>query len=321
MEYSNFGYALLGRIVANVSGAPYRTFVERTLLGPLGMASSGFEVTEAPARRRAMGYRWEDGAWRPEPTMRHGAFGAMGGLQTSADDYARYIAWLLSAWPARDGTDAGPVRRATVRELAQGSNYAETQSRPLEGRPCPQAVAYGMGMRVVTDCELGQALQHGGGYPGYGSGLLLLPDYGVGLFVMSNRTYAGGTDALWKLVSAMNKAGMFRDRPRPMSPELTQAYAAARRIYAAGDVLVEKDRLAGNFLLDRSADGWRRDLAAIRAQVGACERDMPVYVRGALSANFRWVCERGTVDGMLLLAPTAPVTIQQLRLTVTPPPA
>jgi hypothetical protein len=39
-----------------------------------------------------------------------------------------------------------------------------------------------------------------------------------------------------------------------------------------------------------------------------------------MSASFRWLCERGTVDGQILLAPTTPATIQQLRLTVAPPP-
>ena len=72
---------------------------------------------QAPLERRALGYRWEDDAWRIEPTLGPGVFGAMGGLQTSARDYAKWVAYLLSAWPARDGVDAGPVRRATVREL------------------------------------------------------------------------------------------------------------------------------------------------------------------------------------------------------------
>lgn len=76
MEYSNFGYALLGRVIANVSGQPYRSYVDRTLLQPLGMRSSGFEVTEWPVERRAIGYRWEDNRWTEEPTMRHGAFAA-----------------------------------------------------------------------------------------------------------------------------------------------------------------------------------------------------------------------------------------------------
>jgi CubicO group peptidase (beta-lactamase class C family) len=320
MEYSNFGYALLGRIVANVSGMPYRTYVEQTLLKPLGMGSTGFEVTEWPLDRRALGYRWEDGVWKIEPTMRHGAFGAMGGLQTSAADYARYIAWLLSAWPARDGPDTGPVKRSTVRELVQGLNFAEPRERLLDGRPCPQTVSYGMGMRVFADCELGLALNHGGGYPGYGSGVLLLPEQGVGLFVFSNRTYAGGSETLWRAASLLNKGNLLSERSRVASPAILSAYEAARAIYRNGSLAGSEQGLADNFLLDRSADGWKRDLAAIRAKVGACERDMPIYPRGQLSANFRWVCEKGTVDGFLLLAPTNPPSIQQLRLTVAPPP-
>src|SRR3989337_1776383 len=36
MEYSNLGYALLGRIVTNVSGRSYKDFVQRLLFMPLG---------------------------------------------------------------------------------------------------------------------------------------------------------------------------------------------------------------------------------------------------------------------------------------------
>jgi CubicO group peptidase (beta-lactamase class C family) len=319
MEYSNFGYALLGRVVANVSRQPYRKFVERTLLRPLGMRSTGFEIGEWPVDRRAIGYRWENGAWTEEPSPGHGAFGAMGGLQTSASDYARYVAWLLSAWPPRDDAEPGPLRRSTVRELIRGSNFAEQRERRVDGRPCPQSVTYGMGMRVFADCELGVALNHGGGLPGYGSGVLLLPDRGVGLFVFGNRTYGGGSEALWRAASAMNKAGLLPDRPRPVSAALAGAYAAARLAYRRGDVLAIRDKLADNVLMDRSAADWRRDLAGIKGRVGACERDMPVYPRGAMSASFRWLCERGIVDGEILLAPTKPATIQKLQLKVAPP--
>ena len=57
------------------------------------------------------------------------------------------------------------------------------------GAPCRQAVAYGMGWRIVDDCDLGRVVTHTGGYPGYGSVVILLPDKGVGLFAFSNRTY------------------------------------------------------------------------------------------------------------------------------------
>ncbi len=189
-EYSNLGFALLGRIITNVSAQPYAETITRTLLQPLGMASSGFVADAAPRERRALGYRWEDDAWRLEPTLGPGAFGAMGGLQTSAVDYAKWVAFLLSAWPPRDDADAGPVNRATVRELAQGSNFPRTRQRPGLSGPaaCRQAINYAMGLTVAADCELGLTLSHGGGYPGYGSHVLLLPASGVGIFALANRT-------------------------------------------------------------------------------------------------------------------------------------
>ena len=215
MEYSNLGYALLGRIVANVSGQPYKDYVARTIFTPLGMTSPA-TTWRLAAGSPALGYRWEDDAWTLEPTMAHGAFGAMGGLQTSANDYAKWVAFLLSAWPARDGADAGPVRRATVRELAQGANFPALRGAAAQRRHgLPPGLTYGMGLIAAADCELGLTLSHGGGYPGYGSHVLLLPDYGVGIFAFANRTYAGPRPPVWDAAVALLRAGLLRrDRRR-----------------------------------------------------------------------------------------------------------
>jgi len=316
MEYSNFGYAMLGRVVANVARLPYKDYVEHTLLGPLGMTSSGFDVAEAPVERRALGYRWEDEAWHLEPTMAHGAFGAMGGLQTSANDYAKYVAWLLQAWPPRDGADAGPVRRATVRELAQGANFPRLRQRlgKSGADACRQASTYGMGMIVAVDCDLGLTLSHGGGYPGYGSYVLLLPEYGTGIFAFANRTYAGPAGPVWDAALILDEAGLLEPRPTKVDAALAAAYSAAGKIYAEGEVTAAGDLLAMNFLMDHSAEGWAAELGRLRAQVGECETDAPLTATGALAGDFTWRCERGRVKGSLLLAPTRPPRIQSLRL-------
>jgi serine-type D-Ala-D-Ala carboxypeptidase/endopeptidase len=317
MEYSNLGYAMLGRIVANVAQRPYKEYVERTLLHPLGMSSSGYDVTAAPAERRALGYRWMDDAWHLEPTMAHGAFGAMGGLQTSANDYAKYVAWLLSAWPPRDGADTGPVKRATVRELAQGANYPQLRRRfgSSGDIACAQASAYGMGMIVAVDCELGLTLSHGGGYPGYGSYVLLLPDYGVGIFALANRTYAGPRAPVTDAALVLRKAGLLKPRATTVNDTLAAAYGAVASMYAAGHVTSAGDVLAMNFLLDRSAEAWARELASLKAQVGNCETNARMVATGALSGHFTWRCEHGRLNGSLLLAPTRPPRIQSLGLT------
>ncbi|QGP80073.1 serine hydrolase domain-containing protein [Sphingobium sp. CAP-1] len=320
-EYSNFGYALLGRIVANVSGMAYRHYVERTLLMPLGMASSGYAVGEWPVERRALGYRWEDGRWSEEPTMADGAFGAMGGLQTSANDYARWVAFLLSAWPARDEADAGPVSRSAVRLLAEGSNFLSVA--PRNGKSgataCKQAVAYGFAMRIAQDCDLGLTLAHGGGYPGYGSHVMLMPDYGVGIFIFTNRTYNGGAGPAWDAAVAFKQAGALIARPVPVSALLADGYAAAGRIYDADDVGAARDHLAMNFLMDSDRDSWTKKIAALRAEVGACRTDAPVTATGNLSGSFTWSCEKGRVAGTLLLAPTATAQIQELKIAIKAP--
>ena len=254
--------------------------------------------------------------------MRDGAFGAMGGVETSARDYARWVAFLLSAWPARDGPETGPVRRSTVRELAQGLNFVAVGRRPGaagEGA-CPQAQAYGMGFRVAQDCDLGLTLAHGGGYPGYGSYLLLLPERGIGIFAFGNRTYAGPSPAVWQAAMTLHRAGLLIGRTTPVSDALARNYATAGEIWRAGRMDNQGSALAMNFLMDRSAENWARELARLRAQTGDCRTDSAITPTGALSGTFSWTCERGRLNGQLLLAPTNPPTIQALRLQPMPTP-
>ncbi len=321
MEYSNLGFALLGRIITNVSGHPYADTIGRSILQPLGMESTGFFIDAAPRERRAPGYRWQDDAWLPEPPLAHGAFGAMGGLQTSADDYAKWATYLLSAWPPRDGADTGPVQRATVRELTQGSNFPRLRQRPgsTGASACQQAVTYGMGMWVAVDCDLGLTLSHSGGYPGYGSHLLLLPDHGVAVFALANRTYAGPAGAVWDAAVALEQAGFLKERPAPAGLDLARAYRAVAAIYERGDVAAAGDQLAMNFLMDRDAAGWSRDLANLRKKVGDCDTTAPVIAQGALSGEFTWRCAHGRVKGSVLLAPTLPPRIQSIQLAPKTP--
>ncbi len=321
MEYSNLGYALLGRIIANVSGQPYKDFVQGLLFTPLGMAATGYDVAAAPKDRRALGYRWEDDTWKLEPTMAHGAFGAMGGIQTSAADYARWVSFLLSAWPARDGADTGPVRRSSVRELAQGANFASVRLRPGSSGAdaCREASAYGMGFYAATDCDLALTLSHGGGYPGYGSHVLLLPDYGVGIFALANRTYAGPRAPVWDAAVTLLRAGRLKRRSTAPSAALTSAYAAAVKMFTAGSVTSAGDALAINFLMDRDAEHRARDFAALKAEVGTCDTAAPIVPASALAGEFTWNCQRGRVRGQLLLAPTPTPQIQSLTFTRSTP--
>jgi hypothetical protein len=176
-----------------------------------------------------------------------------------------------------------------------------------------------MGLRAAQDCDLGLTLSHGGGYPGYGSHMMLLPDHGVGIFVFTNRTYNGGSGAAWDAAVALHRAGALVGRTLPVSNHLSAAYSAAGAMYRAGDVSVAPNMLAMNFLMDRSRENWARELAKLKAEVGDCETTSPIAASGALSGSFAWRCAHGRISGNLLLAPTRPATIQALRMSVVTP--
>jgi D-alanyl-D-alanine-carboxypeptidase/D-alanyl-D-alanine-endopeptidase len=318
MEYSNFGYATLGRIVTNVSHVRYEDYILGALMKPLDMTSTGYDILKSPHGRRAIGYRWQDDQWVREPDMIDGAFGAMGGVETSASDYAHWVAFLLSAWPARDDPDAGPVRRSTVREIVTGANFAGARMRPaaIGGAPCRQASAYGMAWNVVEDCDLGRVVTHTGGYPGYGSVVVLLPDKGVGLFAFASRTYGAPSLPAFRALLALQKANALPDRARPVSAGLASAYASARAVWRSGEI--GSAPLAMNMPLDRNAAQWKTMLADLHAKVGTCAADEAVQPVSAMEGRFTWVCEHGTIAGRVQRAPTPDIKLQALSFTVQP---
>lgn len=316
-EYSSLGYALLGRVITATSGTRYDRYIEDTFIRPLGMESTGYEIADVPTQKLAVGYRWENGAFVPEPSMANGAFGAMGGIHTSANDYARWVAFLLSAWPARDDPDTGPVRRAVVRELAMGTSFPRLASRPRPGKAgsCPFAPVYSAGFSVVRDCDLGLVLTHNGGYPGYGSTVLLMPEYGVGIFAFDNRTYGVPIGTVFNAAQRLKDAGLLKATSLPASSTLIRAYRIVVAMYRAGSVAPGKNQFSVNFLLDRSAENWRRIFVDLKSKAGSCETGEPLVATGLLSGTFSWHCEHGAIQGALELSPTNPPRIQTLELS------
>ncbi len=317
MEYSNYGYALLGRIVSNVSGRPYQDYIRETIMLPLGMTSTGYDIFKSPAEARAIGYRWQDDAWVREPDLRDGAFGAMGGVETTANDYARWIAFLLSAWPPGNAPDDGPAKRSTVRDLVALVSPERARERPaVLGPACRQSIGYGAGLFVVDDCDLGRVVTHSGGYPGYGSNMVLLPDAGVGMFVFNNRTYAGSGLAQMKALLALRRAGAIPDRVMPVSPGLAEAYAVAKTAWTKGDVAAAP--LANNVAPDRDLPRRNREIAQLKTKAGECLITEPVVAVSAMEGSFTWACSSGTVEGRVQRAPLSELQLQVIDFRLKP---
>ncbi|MDF2900498.1 MAG: beta-lactamase [Phenylobacterium sp.] len=318
MEYSNLGYALAGRVVTNSASQPYDAYIAANILRPLGMAASGYDIGEIPAGRRALGYRWLDEAWVPEPVLGSGAFGAMGGLAVSANDYSKYVAWVLSAWPPRDGAEDAILKRSSVREIVQGSNFPAVVTRADKANPaaCDQARVYGMGMIVYSDCVLGPYFTHSGGLPGYGSNVVFLPERGVGVFAFANVTYAPASRAVREAAITLVQSGDFPPRAPAPSQRLQEVARVMARVYEAGDVMVAGEALAMNLLLDRDAAHRNADIAALKSLLGACRAAEPFSSDTGMSAVITYPCERGRLRAQVLLAPTPSTSLQSYALSV-----
>ena len=146
----------------------YADTITSTLLQPLGMTSSGFDVEKAPPERRALGYRWEDDAWRIEADTRARRLrrdGRTADERTRLREVGGVPAVGVAGAQRRGCRSREALDRARTRAGLELSRAAQSQ-RQSGTPPCRQPATYGMGMNAAMDCDLGFTLSHSGGYPG-----------------------------------------------------------------------------------------------------------------------------------------------------------
>ena len=252
-EYSNTGFALLGRVIDNVSGQPYTEYIRDTFLEPLGMTSTAYSREELPkdvAKHVATGHRLADREditrFEAEPFDKPGVYGAMAGLYSTVDDIARWVRFLAAAnRPAgsADDVDDAILHPASRREMQQLMRH---QILEPSGSGFDRVRGYGFGLVVEQFPDLGEIVSHSGGYPGYGSFMAWHRATGVGIVVLANSKYAPavplGMKALRELAA----------RTSVLKP--AARVAAPRTLEAAGAML---DWLRGGS--DKLADTWFAD--------------------------------------------------------------
>jgi CubicO group peptidase (beta-lactamase class C family) len=312
-EYSNYAFGLLGRIVAVAAGIPYETYVRREILAKLKMSASTLEPAAVPAPLRAVGYRLTpDGTYLAEAPLPQGAFGAAGGMLTSADDLAKYIAFHLAAWPPRDAPETGPVRRSSVREMAHMWTPANLTTRRIDGKLVTSQTGYGYGLRTTGDCRFEHIVSHGGGLPGFGSYMAWLPDYGVGIFAMATLTYSGPAEAVNQGFDALLSTGGLVRRELPPSPALLKAREQIWELWQHWDDAKARAMASMNLFLDAPVAQRRAEIEQLKSQVGACSSAGAVRAENWLRGQVNLSCENGTVGIFYTLSPTQPPAVQHL---------
>lgn len=321
-EYSNYGFAILGQVVTQASGRPYAEYVRDNILRPLGMTSSGFEKSDVPSERIAIGYRFEDDKWKEEPILAHGSFGAMGGLWTTARDLARYVAFHLSAFPPRDEEDRGPVKRSSVREMQQAWRMQPASAlRATVDSPLLLGVSsYGYGLGSSQDCRFTHIVGHGGGLPGYGSLMRWLPEYGVGMIAMSNLTYGGFGGLFNDTLLALYRTGALRPRVVKPAPALLAAQRDVSQLIVKWDDALANRIAADNLFLDVAADVRSSRWRALAQDHGVCQPATSIEPENALRGRWRMMCERGWLDVSITLAPTTVPRVQLINIAPVLPP-
>lgn len=339
-EYSNIGYAILGRVIAAVTGEEYAAVIRARLLEPLDLRRTGYAAGEFDPAELARGYRRDGTGWLELPMDPYGAFAPMGGVFSTVRDLARWVAGFADAFPARESGAADadhPLSRATRREMQLGQVAIPAgDSGVVASLTGPLAMSYGFGLFTEDDADFGTIVQHSGGYPGFGSQMRWHPATGMGAIVLANGTYAAAGALASQLLAAAlrvarpagaaSRAGRQHGPvPAPGAPwpETVSARAAVDALLDAWDDAAAERLFTPNVELDRPLAERRGDIDLLRDRIGAFRPDTGRLAEYESPAHCRWwlTGERGTVAVQIKLAPLRERLVQQLVVALPPEPA
>jgi CubicO group peptidase (beta-lactamase class C family) len=160
-RYSVGGYAVLGQLIADATGARYQDMAESLVLQPLGLTDSSFPDSW-PERDAITGYQLDQaGRFEPAPAQ-FCVIPAMGGLWATAADLARFGAAWSSLLPA---------------------DLAAEALRPQAPQDTP-GPSFGLGWPLHPSENLAGLV---GGAPGVAASLLIVPGSGHASVVMTSR--------------------------------------------------------------------------------------------------------------------------------------
>lgn len=343
-EYSNTGYALLGRIIDEVDGRPYDRAITEELLRPLGMTDTAFAVDQVDASRVATGHRIADREdatrFEPVPMDTPGVYGAMAGLFSTTADVARWVRFLAAA----DAPDAATrpqdlLSTSSRREMQQLHRIQHTSPLPVgEDGLSPgfdRVRGYGFGLVVERFPDMGEVISHSGGYPGYGSFMCWHRPTGVGVVALANAKYAPASMLSMQALRVLREQTDLLVPPAPAAAPRTREVAAGALAWLAsaqGPSDAQADQLADAWFADnmdldvpRAERIRRRDAALSGAGLETADlaRLRPEDAEVISRAHLRWTLPSRVDNGRdvqidLLVDPRAASLAQALDVAPAP---
>ncbi len=201
-KYSNLAFALLGQIVESASGEPYRDYVERHVLRPLGMNDSSVDAP-APGIATGFGRRMPDGSRKPMPFTDTKGLGPAAGLTSTVEDMARFVSLQF-----RDGKSGGSqiLSGATLREMRRPRMLENDWSR-----------GNGLGFAVWRD-EDKVYFGHGGSLAGYKTQTTMQAGGRIGVVVLTNGDDSRPSQIAAKLMATVGEATAKAATPPAKAP-------------------------------------------------------------------------------------------------------
>ncbi|MEB3063117.1 serine hydrolase domain-containing protein [[Mycobacterium] zoologicum] len=159
------GIDVLGVLLSRIAGKPLPQVLDERILGPLGMADTGFCISPESRRRSATMYRVDgdtlrDDAMGPMPITMPAFPNAGGGLMSTADDYLSFARMLL-ADGMFDGTRI--LSESSARAMRTDRLTDDQRRHPFLGAPFWVGRGFGLNLSVVTDPAKSRPLYGPGG--------------------------------------------------------------------------------------------------------------------------------------------------------------
>ena len=314
-EYSNLSFSILGYIIKQASGLSYQDYIAKNIWQPLGMTQVAWEFARVPPKELVHGYKWQYGRWQEEPLLHDGSFAAMGGMIASIDSFSRYVALHLSAWPARDDREEGPVKRRSLREMHHPWNFEDLVDYKLpDGSACALVKAYGYGLRWWRDCKTNVYIKHSGGLPGFGSNWTIMPEYGIGVILFANATYAPADDINFQVLNKLIEIAALKPRELPNSAILKERQAALIDCLPHWNQGINKTIFADNFFQDNSLKALQQETQRIFTHAGKIDRIGEMKALNQLRGHFLMYGEKADIEISFTLTPESPPLIQSFQI-------
>lgn len=188
-QYNNFMFLTAGYLVEQVTGKSWEDNVRERIFGPLGMTGANFSVEDSQkAADFALPYDEEAETIKLIPFRVVTNMGPAGSINASARDMAKWVEIHLSGGKVGDKQIIGAATLADIHSPHMVMDGAV--ERPELSQP-----AYGMGWFIDT-YRGHQRVQHGGNIDGFSALVTLLPQDGLGMVILANKSGTGVPELL-----------------------------------------------------------------------------------------------------------------------------